>query len=52
MLFYLNLIRRDYKGWAYGLKKAGYATNPRYPEILIKNIEDNNLAAIYIGSSK
>ncbi|MEP6927503.1 MAG: LysM peptidoglycan-binding domain-containing protein, partial [Ginsengibacter sp.] len=24
-------------------RKAGYATNPRYPEILIKNIEDNNL---------
>jgi len=33
----------DYKGWAYGLKKAGYATNPRYPMILIKNIEANNL---------
>ena len=33
----------DYKGWAYGLKKAGYATNPRYPEILIKNIEQYNL---------
>lgn len=33
----------DYKGWAYGLKKAGYATNPRYPLILIKNIETNNL---------
>lgn len=38
-----RLDPRDYKGWAYGLKKAGYATNPRYPEILIKNIEDNNL---------
>jgi LysM repeat protein len=33
----------DYKGWAYGLKRAGYATNPKYPEILIKNIEENNL---------
>ncbi|MEP7253192.1 MAG: glucosaminidase domain-containing protein [Ginsengibacter sp.] len=33
----------DYKAWAYGLRKAGYATNPRYPQILIKNIEDNNL---------
>ncbi len=33
----------DYKAWAYGLRKAGYATNPRYPDILIKNIEDNNL---------
>jgi LysM repeat protein len=33
----------DYKGWAYGLKRAGYATNPRYPEILINNIEKYNL---------
>ena len=41
--FLFKLDPRDYKGWAYGLKKAGYATNPRYPEILIKNIEENNL---------
>ena len=33
----------DYKGWAYGLKKAGYATNPRYPQMLIYNIEKYNL---------
>lgn len=33
----------DYEGWAKGLKKAGYATNPRYPELLIKYIEQNNL---------
>lgn len=33
----------DYKGWAYGLKKAGYATNPKYPKILIKLIEDYDL---------
>jgi len=33
----------DYKGWAYGLKKAGYATNPKYPQILITNIERYNL---------
>lgn len=33
----------DYKGWAYGLKSAGYATNPRYPELLIAIIEDNKL---------
>lgn len=33
----------DYKGWAYGLKKAGYATNPKYPQILIKLIEDYDL---------
>lgn len=33
----------DYAGWARGLKKAGYATNPRYPELLIKYIEQNGL---------
>jgi LysM repeat protein len=33
----------DYKGWAHGLKKAGYATNPKYAFLLIKIIEDNNL---------
>jgi LysM repeat protein len=41
--FLFKLDPRDYKAWAYGLKKAGYATNPNYPKILIKNIEDNNL---------
>jgi LysM repeat protein len=33
----------DYEGWAYGLKKAGYATNPKYAQILIKLIQDYNL---------
>lgn len=33
----------DYKGWAYGLKAAGYATNPKYPEILIGLIEKYEL---------
>ncbi len=33
----------DYKAWAYGLKKAGYATNPQYAELLIKLIEENEL---------
>jgi len=33
----------DYKAWAHGLKKAGYATNPKYPQILIKLIEDYQL---------
>ncbi|MDC1105489.1 glucosaminidase domain-containing protein [Prolixibacteraceae bacterium] len=33
----------DYKKWAKGLKKAGYATNPHYPKLLIKIIEENNL---------
>lgn len=38
-----SLDSYDYKGWAYGLKKAGYATNPRYPLILISNIEKYEL---------
>ncbi len=33
----------DYKGWATGLKKAGYATNPDYANILIRLIEKNQL---------
>jgi Mannosyl-glycoprotein endo-beta-N-acetylglucosaminidase/LysM domain len=33
----------DYAGWAYGLKKAGYATNIHYPQILIKLVQDYNL---------
>jgi len=34
----------DYESWAKGLKKAGYATNPQYPQRLIKIIEEMNLA--------
>lgn len=41
--FLFDLSPDDYKGWAYGLKKAGYATNPKYPDILIRNIERYNL---------
>ena len=33
----------DYKAWAKGLKKAGYATNPDYANMLIRSIEENNL---------
>jgi LysM repeat protein len=38
-----DLKPTDYKGWAYGLKKAGYATNPNYAQLLIKIIEDYSL---------
>lgn len=38
-----QLRRTDYKGWAHGLKKAGYATNPKYPALLIKIIEEHDL---------
>jgi len=41
--FLFSLDPTDYTGWANGLKKAGYATNPKYPQILIKTIEDYNL---------
>jgi LysM repeat protein len=41
--FLFDLDIMDYKSWAYGLKKAGYATNPRYPVILIGHIEKYNL---------
>lgn len=41
--FLFNLDPADYKAWAYGLKKAGYATNPKYAPILVKLIEDYNL---------
>jgi len=33
----------DYEGWAKGLRKAGYATDRRYPEKLIAIIEKYNL---------
>lgn len=41
--FLFGLDATDYKGWAIGIKRAGYATNPLYPQILIKNIEQYNL---------
>jgi flagellum-specific peptidoglycan hydrolase FlgJ len=34
-----ELDKNDYRGWANGLKTAGYATNPRYAELLISLIE-------------
>jgi LysM repeat protein len=41
--FLFDLDSKDYKSWAYGLKKAGYATNPQYPELLITFIEKHKL---------
>ncbi len=41
--FLFDLETTDYKSWAYGLKKAGYATDPGYPGKLIKYIEDYKL---------
>ena len=41
--FLFDLERTDYKGWANGLKKAGYATDRKYAEKLIQYIEKYNL---------
>ncbi|SED07231.1 Flagellum-specific peptidoglycan hydrolase FlgJ [Tenacibaculum sp. MAR_2009_124] len=38
-----RLKRTDYKGWAYGLKRAGYATDKRYPQKLISLIHKYDL---------
>lgn len=38
-----DLDMKDYRGWAYGLKKAGYATHPKYAQLLIKLIKENEL---------
>lgn len=41
--FLFDLELTDYKGWANGLRKAGYATDPSYPKKLIKLIEEYRL---------
>lgn len=38
-----ELDKNDYKNWALGLKNAGYATNPKYPDLLINVIEKYSL---------
>lgn len=37
------LDHTDYNGWAYGLKEAGYATDPKYPQRLISLIKMHQL---------
>jgi LysM repeat protein len=46
-LFSLGVM--DYESWAKGLKKAGYATNPQYANMLIKLIEDYHLEQFDAG---
>jgi len=41
--FLFSLDPTDYKAWAHGLRKAGYATNPDYANLLIRKIEENKL---------
>lgn len=52
--FLFDYPRTDYKSWAHGLRKAGYAADPEYPNKLISTVEKYNLnqfdtiAAAYI----
>ena len=41
--FLFDFPTTDYKSWAYGLKQAGYATDPSYAAKLIRCVEDYNL---------
>lgn len=47
-LFKINIY--DYRGWAYGLKKAGYATSPTYAQALIGLIDHYKLYSINGGA--
>ena len=47
--FLFDLELADYQGWAHGLRKAGYATDPKYPEKLIRLIEEH---ALYVYDSQ
>jgi LysM repeat protein len=49
-LFQLEIT--DYKGWAYGLKNAGYATDPTYADKLIRIIETYDLNSFSEGKGK
>ncbi|MFM6954195.1 MAG: glucosaminidase domain-containing protein [Sphingobacteriaceae bacterium] len=44
-----ELDKNDYKSWAKGLKEAGYATNPKYPDLLIGLIERYQLNRFDVG---
>jgi len=44
-----ELEHTDYKGWAKGLKRAGYATAPKYADLLIRIIDENDLQRLDKG---
>ncbi len=48
--FLFDLKSTDYKGWAKGLRKAGYATDPKYPHKLIDLIERYELHELDKGN--
>jgi LysM repeat protein len=47
--FLFDLAPTDYEGWAFGLKKAGYATDPTYAYKLISIIENYGLHKFDLG---
>jgi LysM repeat protein len=47
-----KLKSTDYKSWAHGLKRAGYATDPNYATLLIRKIEDYGLHALDLGGGR
>jgi flagellum-specific peptidoglycan hydrolase FlgJ len=50
--FLFKLNPTDYKSWAYGLKQAGYATNPKYPDIIIGAIDKYALYQYDSGNTR
>ncbi|MBP5172334.1 MAG: glucosaminidase domain-containing protein [Bacteroidales bacterium] len=48
--FLFDLDLTDYKGWCYGLKQAGYATDPNYAPKLIALIEEYDLTRFDKGA--
>jgi LysM repeat protein len=50
--FLFDYKTTDYKAWAKGLKKAGYATNPKYADHLIRLIEQHKLHQYDKGGKK
>ena len=50
--FLFEYQKTDYKAWAKGLKKAGYATNPKYPTLLIDLIEKYDLSRFDNGEGQ
>ena len=50
--FLFDYRNTDYKKWAHGLRKAGYATDKRYPQKLISLIEQYGLAKYDMAGAK
>jgi len=49
--FLFEYNSNDYRSWANGLSRAGYATNPNYPQLLISLIERHELHQFDTGAS-